>query len=699
MEEDGVVPGRKRLREDVSMEEVIQEKDSPGWESAKENEYLEVVEEAELTEEEEEEKRKAFYEELVEFMKRRGTPLPLTPPRIGEKELDFYSLFMLVSFERGGFKAVCNTPNGWLDLAMEVFKLPPNCSNAEQALRTLYAKYIYPFELSLRPEGLAEADKNAEGIANILPSCNDGQSFNLNSLLEATSAGRLNVNNNINRPPYKRLRPSRTPEHYHQQRLVAALVSGSPPFVEWGLNVLTQMTFTSDFMRLTTPILLDNLVAMSEELIDLLQQHERKYLVLSSLDQEEISEKLARLAKIFSNLSCIPGNESAMASHSPTARLLLRLLDACRYDYEVLCDSLDALANIAEHVVVDGTWQEHISNLSALLSESYLNFTTELDEDEGTKYKRKTTKKTKTPIPSHSSSSSESITLNGTGGEGDKKVAGDSGTEEQKSEEEKEGKLKGKEEEGEGKMEEEEDNYDEHRLELRVAEIFFKLSRNASNEILFLRIDSSFFQHLVRILEVYFFSQLLKVKRLQILPSAVSSSSPFGCSTTGHIGLVVLALIFNLSCHQNLQRRLAEETQCLKRLVSFLSSISHEEFEPYSATATATPSSTSSRSTSSSSSSFTTTTASSFSSAAAAASSTSIPSFLAMRLDSAKRASLILLNLSNQPEAVSVLSQFEEVLIVVAFSSLPHSRLVMRILHQVSSSATATEGITTSKLK
>ncbi|KAI9564988.1 hypothetical protein GHT06_008730 [Daphnia sinensis] len=86
--------------------------------------------------------RKAFLDELFDFMQKRGTPITRLPI-MAKQVLDLYELYNLV-VARGGLVDVINKK-----LWQEIIKglhLPSSITSAAFTLRTQYMKYLYPYE-------------------------------------------------------------------------------------------------------------------------------------------------------------------------------------------------------------------------------------------------------------------------------------------------------------------------------------------------------------------------------------------------------------------------------------------------------------------------------------------------------------------------------------------------------------------------
>lgn len=86
--------------------------------------------------------RKAFLDDLFDFMQKRGTPITRLPI-MAKQVLDLYELYNLV-VARGGLVDVINKK-----LWQEIIKglhLPSSITSAAFTLRTQYMKYLYPYE-------------------------------------------------------------------------------------------------------------------------------------------------------------------------------------------------------------------------------------------------------------------------------------------------------------------------------------------------------------------------------------------------------------------------------------------------------------------------------------------------------------------------------------------------------------------------
>jgi len=477
----------------------------------------------------EEQRRKSFFEALEKHTTRKGITLP--PLRLGKEDnVDLFELFVAVCL-KGGFKGVA-----WSEIAA-LLRLPPTINNAEIALKTFYAKYLYPFEIEVRLDSTA-MDELADPSTIQLGST----TINLMLLLESTMFGRSIAY----QQQFKQPRPTRTPEHRQQQKLIAALGSGNETYIEWALNTLCQRSYVSDEMRLTTPVLLDHISVFIEKELTILETTPS-----SSIDYGRHLERATQFFKVINNLSCVTSNSIAMASHVPTMQMLLEVLSlrsSCTSSEEkgltgLLQNALEALVNVATHSSANELWLEYLDSLIHLLDSEF----------------------------------------------------------------------------------------DDKKIDFIACELFYKLSLHDSNEFIFASISDTFLDVMLRFLEY---------KCLSTLPSSACvirhNHQPSSCCTLpSHLGLLSLALLFNLSSHATLQKRLANHPNCLRRLIHLLQMVDED--------------------------------------------TASDP----VRLDLSKRAAFILFNISSNSETAELLSQFENELACVSISKHPYNRIALKILHQI----------------
>ncbi|KAK9679655.1 Chromatin structure-remodeling complex protein rsc9, variant 2 [Basidiobolus ranarum] len=332
-----------------------------------------------------------FISKLEKFHKQRGTLLQKEPV-LGSRKLDLCEIYKSV-LARGGYDKV-TSEKGWRNLTIPL-NLPPTCTNSAYMMKSVYTKYLEPYEKEIywgQPATSTQATPKAHTPRERTPSSPAPSKNVYNSASQfIPEPKRQRYEPNTRTYPYHPnsleslhgagQTPHYTPaaaysnEEIHtepgpQNRILLALKSSLPNEVDWAFNNLIVLSYKCDdtFQIDSIPGLLDAILYYFD--LDSLGPDHGRFDSLFNLDTDTVCmERALQIVHVTRNLSFLGNNAQTLASHDFYLEILLRGIelpsDGKKMELRHLC--LDAFENLCPYITLRNRSARFIKPLKHLV--------------------------------------------------------------------------------------------------------------------------------------------------------------------------------------------------------------------------------------------------------------------------------------------------------------------------------------------